>query len=354
MTIPASSSPRIELIDVDDVDTAERAERDQQGRFAAQVGRDAIYSLVKDVALRATDGDIEAAGKVTTRSWNEARVDVFALGPETASAVTKALGMGWRECVTIALLPPAKRAVAQASRESGQGRDASDELIRRALRAVAHRLKESPTPDAYDRVVAEIEEERSRRFGKEFGLPSSRTIRARFDSWEDACRDAELDPPEKPVAPKTAEPFELYVACVRETGCAPAQQWFEDWCRIKQRQLTTERFSDTVTKAKDAWTASGDAWPAKCPRKTPLPEADPAAEGDRRRRGYWTDELVLDALRRYIQVADAEGANITQRHYRACARDRKELDLPAASLLSRRGTLADLIELARRGARSIP
>jgi len=324
--------------------------RDEQGRFTSEVGRDAVFDLVQTVALRATSGDIDAAERVTTRAWNEARAGVFALGPGTASAVTKALGLPWRDCVMIGLLPPGKRAVATAAREPGQGREATDELIRRALRAVAHRLKSTPLPDAYDHEVALIEAERARRFGVEFGLPSARTIRSHYDSWHDACRDADLDPPQTPLV-LVPEPWQVYLDCVRETGCAPSKAWFEKWCRIRQRQLAFETFSVTVEKAQAAWSnESDDPWPAACPRRQPLPEEDPSVEGDRRRRNFWTDERILDALRRYIKMADAEGATITQRHYRRVARDHKQLDLPSASLLTRKGNLADLIQLARSGA----
>ncbi len=126
-------------------------ERDEHGRFKTEIGRDVVYDLVKDIALRATSGDVTAAMRVTTRAWNEARAQVDVAGPETASAVTWTLDLPWRECLSVSLLDPSKRAFAHASRLPGEGRDASDDLIRRALRAVAHRLKVTPSPDAYDR-----------------------------------------------------------------------------------------------------------------------------------------------------------------------------------------------------------
>ena len=323
-----------------------QAPRDEAGRFAGGASIDELLDFFTEVAAAATDGDIDAMLELTAAEWEEARAAFEGVMPQTASAYMRAIGVSWHGLRRLSVAGP-QRAHLLGVLTIDWTADVPDALMHRALRAVAHRLGESPNPTMYDAEVIRIEKERVRSRRERFDLPNSATIRGRYDSWADACTAAGIAPPSP--RPKSQPPAEVLVDCVRELGCVPTKRWFEAWCQARGRALRNERYGAIIDEAKKIVAAAGETWPDRCESGLAMPDvpADPVRVDRGRPRGYWTKERLLDAACRFLEATREAGEKPTQATLRRYAHERADLDLPQPSVINKRGGLVALLDEAR-------
>ena len=369
-------------------------------RLPARGVSHAFLDAVREVALVAAEGDIDAARSVSKSRWESAREPAghadlpkadsvrarlkvphwrtaLAVVFEEASSRSRtlgvytqragALGRGARtveaaeSAAEIEELEAALRAddifdptEAVPWRDMGVTPEVAEQIIRRALRAVAYRRGESPSGAVYDEEVVQIERERQAQGLPALGFPTSTSILARYDSWVKALAAAGLDAPASYSRPKALPVLVALDACVDEWGILPGQVPFTLWCSACGLSVQNPSGSWT-TYAKELRrlrTARGATTPQRitvrqrdCPA---LPDPEHAA-AIKARLGSpdppvrsRTAEDAYESLRTYAAEHIADGKRASQRHYMdACRRD-KRLIWPSALPRLTKKTLTEL------------
>jgi hypothetical protein len=287
----------------------------------------AVLDAVRDVALVAAGGDVDAARSVSKEAWNAVRAEAGHPDLITAEAFRQKLGLDhWRSVLAVAFLEPRDRgrtlgtytkrvsalgqgaaipelratpadlelikqflaeddllggvdasvAVGDAPRlristgVSLAGPGVLEAIVVRALRAVAFRLGETPTGFAYDEMLPRMERERARGGLTPLGFPGSETISKRFGSWAKALVAAGLDPPAPHTRPKGLPTVDVLDECIERLGIVPGYDCFRAWCKacdLSVQHRRTDTWDVIVAEAREKRAARGAGTPVEIVRR---------------------------------------------------------------------------------------
>ncbi len=308
--------------------------RDVLGRFDRVAPDSEMLDGVAEIALIATEGDLEAAALLSTRRWSSAQEKLKdERCPKTATGVMRRLDASWERCLELALADPASRVRLRAGWAPGEGLEHPDEVLLDAIASVAHELGRTPTFAEFDTRVVELEASYERMYGHELRLPNVSTVITRFGTWRVACERAGLAPIE-PFVVEQLDPADLVNLCIDEIGVVPASRWFEAWCRTRGYRLGRQRWADTIDTARERREATGNAWPEQAPSSLPPAAPLPTDRQGERTRYAWSDEAILEALGIYLADVDKRKRTPSLRDYMAFSRGR--LDMPGKTTLEAR------------------
>jgi hypothetical protein len=315
------------------------------GRRSPTLGLQDFLDGVAEVALRASDGDREAALRLSRRAWAAAAKRAGTIGVPTPQVVCERLGLGWARVLELALTEEARRPSVAAHWDGSLGRPLGAEgpdLALRALRSVAHQLGAIPTMDEYDAEVVRLERAKSK--GKlitPVRYPRADFLSSQFGGWDRALIAAGLA--DTPTRRRRSTPalLDTLDVCVEETGVIPTFGYFRKWARLKGIPLPTEKGWLEITyqyrrqrSERGLPTVSRTTRFASCP---PLP----APSTCRLRRPFRvTKEQAMESLRRYKAVHHDGRAHITQKSYLVACREDPDLIWPSS--LARLGRFHDL------------
>ena len=301
----------------------------------------ALLDAVREVALVAAEGDIDAARLVSKAKWNEARERAGHPELPMAEPLRQRLKLRhWQALLAVAFLPPQKRSAALGSYNKrvtalSQGATlpelratpAEQELIRqflaeedfldgvadgvaaaepgayeisrgvslasgdvlekiiiRALQSVSYRLGHSPTGLAYDETLNTMEDERERAGLPPLGFPLSGTIVTHMGSWAKAVTAAGLEPPPAHTRPKGLPTVDVLDEYVERNGIVPGFDCFRAWCaacELSVQHRRTDSWDVVVAEMREQRAARGATTPEAIVRRKrdwpPLPSPEEAA-----------------------------------------------------------------------------
>ena len=301
----------------------------------------AVLDAVREVALVAAEGDMDAARLVSKRKWNEARERAGHPELPMAEPLRQKLKLRhWHTVLAVAFLPPQKRSPTLGSYNKrvtalSQGAQlpalratpAEQELIRqflaedgfldgiadgvmapepdgyqvsrgvslatgevltqiivRAIRAAAYRLGHSPTGLAYDELLSTMEAEREQAGLPPLGWPVSETIATHMGSWAKAVEAAGLEPPPAHTRPKGLPTVDVLDEYVERNGIVPGFDCLRAWCaacELSVQHRRTDSWDVVVAEMREQRAARGAATPEGIVRRKrdwpPLPTEEEAA-----------------------------------------------------------------------------
>jgi hypothetical protein len=349
----------------------------------------ALFDAVREVALVAAVGDLDAARLVSKSRWNASREAAGYPDLPTADAMRVRFGVPeWSMVLAVvfheqtkrfqllgtltkrigALGPGARTTDLEATRDEtsdlldllstddliagdaeaslsvmavSPSADIAARIIQHALRAVAYRLDRSPTIDQYDSMMVRIERERFEHGLPALGFPTSRTIISRYGSWARALTDVGLG---APVVSKRESGLPVVVvldACIDEWGVLPGKEAFRRWaktCGLSVQRMD-DRWADVVAEVRrlraDRGLKTPDLVTSRLKELPPLPSPDQAAMirarlgGPRRIMGRRPATDVEESLQIYAEEHLRPGQKPSQRNYMEACRADKRLMWPS-------------------------
>ena len=308
-----------------------------------------LLDAVAAVALKAADGDREAAVKLTRKAWvTAARLAEHSEIP-SPQAICERLHLSWSRVLELSLSEPAERPKIAASWDGSLGSPLGEEgreLALQALRSVAHQLQTVPTMGQFDEKVAAMEAgNRKRRGAVRLRLPRAVYLVKAFGSWEGALVAAGLQKGRSRRRRPTPPMLETVHLCVNEIGMIPTRGYFVRWARLKDIPLPPEYgWLEIAYQLRSQREALKLPQVPRATRFNDCPPLPPPATGRLRRPWKVTKEQALDSLRRYKATHHDGSRFLTQKGYlEAC---RKDPDLIWPSSLGQFGTWHDLCQEA--------
>jgi hypothetical protein len=346
---------------------ATTARRPGVGTFESEYHDLGLYTLVRVIAEFVSPDDPTS---VSQAAWDGGRAPSGHPDAPSARAICARLAdregkpFPWRELLELVFDPSRDIEQTHALRRGeSNGAHFTEEHVFYALQRVAHELGVSTlAPDAYAQQRATlVANARRRSIDLTELLPTVGQIERVAGGWDQALELAELEPrPElsgsRPAAgTPIVEALELYAEATGGWFCnrTVLQQFARDRDVALAAQASGTPWNEYVAEATARRETQGKPIKGMAP-----PGARPSyagmGEGGTKRRereirppGFWTLELCLEAIRRFL--ADlTPSVNPTQKRYLAWSRDHD--DAPAPATFAQYGGWKVLLGIARGAA----
>jgi hypothetical protein len=305
--------------------------------FPARGVSHAMLDAVRDVALYAAGGDVDAARLVSKGEWDDAREGAGFPDLPTAESMRQRLRMThWRSVLAVVFLPAEHRRQAigtytkrvgafgrgtqlptlvatpvewerieqlLAENDIGEALGASPPedppggarelpkgatgvvvaITTRALMTVAFRVGRTPSAQEYDHEVRVLEDDRRRAGLPPLGFPTSDSVIRRFGAWAQACSACELEPPAAYVQAPGAPLIEVIDASIDLWGvvCGSDKvRHFAEACDVST-QYRTDAWPVILEEVRELRAKRGARMPGRATqyeaRRLPMPTAEQAA-----------------------------------------------------------------------------
>jgi hypothetical protein len=388
------------------VDTLDRMPAQASARIPARGVSHALFDAVREVALVAAAGDVDAARLVSKASWNEARARAAHEELPTADAIRARFGVPqWSMVLAVVFHEQTKRfqllgtltarlsALGRGARvpdldatreeaaelveflagddlmagdadpaEAAKARPSSPEVavavMQHGIRAATYRVGHAPAIDEYDTAIVLLERERYKQTLPPLGFPTSQTVIKRYGSWSRALADVGLEAPAAWVRDRGLEAVVVLDACIDEWGVLPGKEGFRLWCKtcdLSVRHIS-DRWAEVVAEVRRLRAGRGAKTPdtitARAKQLPPMPSPERATAirerlgGPRRIERRRPDSDIEDSLRIYAQEHLAEGDKASRRSYMAAARKDKRMLWPSGLTRKSGKTLTTLFREA--------
>lgn len=274
--------------------------------------------------------------KPSQREFDAAAVAVPTDLPR-ADSICSRLGISWQKLIQLPSRNPNGRAIS-IGRVGTYEKDAdwvSDEQIRFAMRLIAHRLNLATI------TAADYRRERARllRAAGPRVLPSEEQILAATAGWKAALAlaDLEIDPWIERDIERTNRTHSALDAALDAHGVIPNYYELKQFVRANGLALTRELhpYSEVIASWVAMREANGLETPEYEPRATDRPDfSERVIDGNERiRRGYWTEELAIAAVKRFLDTRQPGEPTTRKAYVDWSKRDR---DAPSASYIDRK------------------